>query len=85
MDIALYAIEAAIEETYWWFVCRRNLFASELSDAQGAFIFKAGGWWCYGRGDMPQDRATRRTITGRRNTPISGDPKNGFTSGYYKN
>jgi SAM-dependent methyltransferase len=30
MDIASYAIEAAVQETHWWFVGRRRLFEKEL-------------------------------------------------------
>jgi len=30
-DLALYAVEARVEETHWWFVGRRRLFARELA------------------------------------------------------
>lgn len=30
MDIATYAVEAAVEEQHWWFVGRRRLFAMEI-------------------------------------------------------
>jgi SAM-dependent methyltransferase len=30
MNIATYAIEAKVEQTHWWFVGRRKLFASEI-------------------------------------------------------
>jgi SAM-dependent methyltransferase len=33
MDSAVYAVEATIEETHWWFVGRRRLFADELRRA----------------------------------------------------
>jgi SAM-dependent methyltransferase len=33
MKSALYEIEATVEETHWWFVGRRKLFARELSNA----------------------------------------------------
>src|SRR5262249_15294375 len=31
MDRTVYAIEAAIEETHWWFVGRRELFSREIA------------------------------------------------------
>jgi SAM-dependent methyltransferase len=30
MDVATYAVEAAVQETHWWFVGRRHLFAREV-------------------------------------------------------
>jgi SAM-dependent methyltransferase len=33
MDSATFAVEAGIEETHWWFVGRRRLFAAELDKA----------------------------------------------------
>jgi SAM-dependent methyltransferase len=33
MDIATFAVEAEVEETHWWFVGRRRLFAAELAKA----------------------------------------------------
>ena len=33
MDIAAFAVEAKAEETHWWFVGRRRLFAAELEKA----------------------------------------------------
>lgn len=30
MDLATYAVEAQVEATHWWFVCRRELFAREI-------------------------------------------------------
>jgi predicted rRNA methylase YqxC with S4 and FtsJ domains len=30
MNVATYAIEAKVEQTHWWFVGRRKLFASEI-------------------------------------------------------
>src|SRR5262245_10645949 len=33
MDTAAFAVEAGIEETHWWFVGRRRLFAAELHKA----------------------------------------------------
>jgi 2-polyprenyl-3-methyl-5-hydroxy-6-metoxy-1,4-benzoquinol methylase len=32
LDIAAFAAEAEVEDTHWWFVGRRQLFASELSE-----------------------------------------------------
>jgi SAM-dependent methyltransferase len=34
MDSAVFAVEATIEETHWWFVGRRRLFADELRRAR---------------------------------------------------
>jgi ubiquinone/menaquinone biosynthesis C-methylase UbiE len=31
MESGTYAVEAAVEETHWWFVCRRELFAREIA------------------------------------------------------
>jgi SAM-dependent methyltransferase len=36
MDTAIYAVEASIEETHWWFVGRRRLFADELRNVGAA-------------------------------------------------
>ena len=34
MEASVYEIEAAVEETHWWFVGRRKLFAGELARAR---------------------------------------------------
>ena len=34
MELAVYAVEAAVEETHWWFAGRRRLFAAELARAE---------------------------------------------------
>src|SRR5690348_11391025 len=33
LDAAVYAVESEVEETHWWFVGRRRLFAAELARA----------------------------------------------------
>ena len=45
MDIAAFAAEAEVEESHWWFVGRRQLFASELNEVtlqRQAAILDAG-------------------------------------------